>query len=104
MCPRFFWFVILIVNLTSRCWVFSVSTLSPNAVVAFVIIPISNVLFVQFAGFLEQRDAIPIGWRWMNYASFYDWAWRALSVNELYNLVRLARPVLPSPFASLPFL
>ena len=95
----FFWFVILVVNLTSRCWVFSVSTLSPNAVVAFVIIPITNVLFVQFAGFLEPRNAIPIGWRWMNYASFYDWAWRALSVNELYNL-DLTEPSNTAPYTN----
>ena len=58
----YFWLVILTVNLTSRCWVLTISTVCPNAVVAFVAIPISNVLFVQFAGFLEPRNDIPVAW------------------------------------------
>ena len=60
----YFWLTILGVNLTSRCWVLTISTVCPNAVVAFVAIPISNVLFVQFAGFLEPRNDIPNAWRW----------------------------------------
>ena len=82
----YFYLVILTTNMTSRCWVFNISTISPNAAVAFVIIPISNVLFVQFAGFLESRAAIPRAWRWMDYASFYSWAWRGLATNQLYGL------------------
>src|SRR5436305_9088868 len=49
----YFWLVILTVNLSARAWVFFLSMLSPSPVIAFVVIPITNVLFVQFAGFLE---------------------------------------------------
>jgi ATPase subunit of ABC transporter with duplicated ATPase domains len=62
-----------------------------------VVSPICTVVLVSFSGFLERSEAIPIGWRWMNFVTFYTWAWRGLAINELSGLP-LSFPSLQAPF------
>ena len=93
----FFWLQLMFTNLTSRCLIFAISNASPNPVVAFVVSPICTVVLVSFSGFLERSEAIPIGWRWMNFVTFYTWAWRGLAINELSGLP-LSFPSLQAPF------
>jgi hypothetical protein len=65
------WCMLLMVDLVARSWVLFLSCISPTQEIASILVPISNVLFSVFSGYLAPANSIPVGWRWMYDISYY---------------------------------
>lgn len=63
-----------------------IGTLSPNAVVATILSPVTTVLFLMFGGFYINLDNIPVYYTWLYYVSYFRYAYEVLVTNELEGL------------------
>jgi len=78
--------MLLLTNLTSKAYATMMTTLAPSGVLATAVTPVFLVMFMLFSGYLNPRDSIPIGWRWMNTISFMTYAIKGLAINEFFDL------------------
>eukprot|EP00026_Physarum_polycephalum_P005101 Phypoly_transcript_05129.p1 GENE.Phypoly_transcript_05129~~Phypoly_transcript_05129.p1 ORF type:complete len:566 (+),score=66.71 Phypoly_transcript_05129:42-1700(+) len=81
---RFFTFILLmclIALITSAIGIL-VSAFAPNINVANILVPVILVTFIIFSGFLRNSNQYPKFWIWMEYLSFFRYAYQALVCNE----------------------
>jgi ABC-type multidrug transport system ATPase subunit len=90
--------MLLIVNLVSRSWVLLLASITPTEALMNILNGLSLVVFSIFSGFLNPRDAIPPGWIWAYYISYFTWSLRGLLINEQVGLVYDCPPA-PAPCA-----
>jgi len=85
---RFFFFL-LVVSMLAICssqFALFVSTFMPSVQLANVLVPILEVIFILFAGFLINTDNIPKYWIWLQYSSFMKYGFETLTANEMHGL------------------
>jgi ABC-type multidrug transport system permease subunit len=51
-----------------------------------VLVPVVEVVFLLFAGFLINNDSIPVFYIWLQYSSFMKYGFSMLTVNEFDGL------------------
>jgi ABC-type multidrug transport system ATPase subunit/ABC-type multidrug transport system permease subunit len=82
----YMWLMLTLSNLTGRGWILLFTTFLPTQSLANIIAPVFNLLVSACCGYLNPADAIPAGWIWMYYLSYYTYAFRGLSLNEVAGL------------------
>jgi len=82
----YMWLVLTLSNLAGRGWILLFSSFLPTQSLANIIAPVINLLLSAFCGYLNPKDGIPAGWIWTYYMSYYTYAFRGLSLNEVAEL------------------
>lgn len=81
-----FMLVVCLFSTVAASLYLAIGTLSPNAVIATILSPITTVLFLMFGGFYINIDNIPVYYKWLYYVSYFRYAYEVLVTNELEGL------------------
>jgi len=95
-----FWVMYLIVLMNShiaRTWLLCLYVASPNEVVADVLNQVTSILFSKLCGFFIPAASIVAGWHWVFTISWFSYALRALSNNDLVRNGGVRTACVPSP-------
>eukprot|EP01091_Cochliopodium_minus_P001796 TRINITY_DN1176_c0_g1_i1.p1 TRINITY_DN1176_c0_g1~~TRINITY_DN1176_c0_g1_i1.p1 ORF type:complete len:980 (+),score=224.17 TRINITY_DN1176_c0_g1_i1:2-2941(+) len=85
---HFLWFTLIVtlVSIVSTTFCLCVSTIIPSVGLGNLVAILFMLFFMLFGGFLVNKTNIPSYVSWLKWASFMNYAFEALMVNELNNL------------------
>jgi len=84
---HFFWFILILIlfNLASGALCICIGTIAPSVAAGnllSILLILGNMLF---AGFLLNRESLPVYLSWIQYFSYFSYAYEALLINELHS-------------------
>uniref|UniRef100_A0A0E0B2Q0 ABC transporter domain-containing protein n=1 Tax=Oryza glumipatula TaxID=40148 RepID=A0A0E0B2Q0_9ORYZ len=77
-----FWVILFASLITTNAYVMLVSALVPSYITGYAVVIATTALFFLTCGFFLKRTLIPVGWRWLHYASAIKYPFEALLVSE----------------------
>lgn len=80
-----FWYVLVLLFFAVACadtWSLFICSLSPNAVAAQALVPVTFVLFILVCGYLIVIEDIPETWSWMSNLSFLTYGFRGMMLSQ----------------------
>jgi ABC-type multidrug transport system ATPase subunit len=78
----FYYFLLLLTNLTSYYFALFLAAGTGSAQLAFAVFPLTFLFFSMFAGFTIPVDKVPPAWSWAPFISYARWVFQGLMVNE----------------------
>jgi len=81
-----FYVVIFFCILLAQTWALFLCGIAPNTTVAVALFPVTVILKMLVCGYMIAPDDIPVYWKWLHTISFLTYAFRALMINEFYDL------------------
>jgi len=81
-----FWFILILVDQVGESFALLLGIAASNGAVAVSLVPIAIVPFMIFSGYLLNTDKVPPYFIWIEYMSFFKYAFRALCINEFKHI------------------
>jgi len=81
-----FWVVLILVDQVGESFALLLGIGASNGAVAVSLVPIAIVPFMIFSGYLLNTDKTPPYFIWIEYISFFRYAFRALTINEFKHI------------------
>ncbi|KAL7721514.1 ABC transporter [Entamoeba marina] len=73
---------IILVACVAQAFFFLIGSLSPNVVVAQILLPLFLIVLMIFTGFFIKKNDIPPYWIWAYYLSFFRYTFNILTINQ----------------------
>lgn len=91
---HFLWFLLIMVlfNIVSGALCIAIGAIAPTVASGNVMATLFILASSLFSGFLLNKDSIPAYLSWIKYLSFWNYAFEALLINELYGFKILIDP------------
>mmetsp|Transcript_11778 Transcript_11778/g.29026 ORF Transcript_11778/g.29026 Transcript_11778/m.29026 type:complete len:1553 (-) Transcript_11778:344-5002(-) len=74
------------VTLISLTWALFLCGIAPNTTAAVALFPVTVILKMLVSGYMISPDDIPNYWKWLTVISYVTYGFRALAINEFYDL------------------
>ncbi|EFJ49894.1 hypothetical protein VOLCADRAFT_104135 [Volvox carteri f. nagariensis] len=84
------WFIGILVssNITAATMCMAIGAAAPSNSVANLVGSLTLMLLLLFGGFLLNKDSVPSYCAWISKASFFNYAYEALAINEFHRFPR----------------
>jgi ABC-type multidrug transport system ATPase subunit len=91
---HFFWFILIIIlfNVVSGALCIAIGAIAPSVASANVMATLFILASALYGGFLLNKDSIPAYLSWVKYLSYWNYAFEALLINELYGFKIIIDP------------
>jgi len=87
-----FLFILILVAMCGTSLGLFVSALAPNATIAGSLGSLLIIVFILGGGFYENLTVMPVWMLWMQYVSFFRFAFEAVMINQFHNSVYTCLP------------
>lgn len=91
---HFFWFILIMIlfNIVSGAMCIAIGAIAPSVAAGNVTATLFILSSALFGGFLLNKDSIPAYLSWIQYLSYWNYAFEALLINELHGFKIIIDP------------